>query len=153
YGAFRFVCTNLGGRWWRVCCGVPGGARRQDPIDEIAEELATSIAGFDAIAALYQHWAERPLNDKQRAVVPAELPKRVATITPQGSAARTPPCVKGSSAGAAFLRRRPRVRAPPIPPAILVLAALLVVVHVPSPAAATTVTLAELAVVTIALLD
>lgn len=62
-GAFRFVCTNLavggGGVFAGGFMAVHAG---EIPIDGVAEELATYLRGFDAIAGLYRAWQDAPVS-------------------------------------------------------------------------------------------
>lgn len=78
-GAFRFVCTNLavggGGVFASGFMSVHAG---EIPIEEIGEQLASYLMGFEAIVALYRHWAGQTLLEEGFRVILEALPKRPA---------------------------------------------------------------------------
>jgi len=62
-GAFRFVCTNLavggGGAFAGGFVSIHAG---EIPIERVTGQLASYLAGFDAIVDLYREWCEIPVN-------------------------------------------------------------------------------------------
>lgn len=78
-GAFRFVCTNLavggGGVFAGGFMSVHAG---EIPIEEIGEQLASYLTGFEAIVALYRHWAGQTLAEEGFRIILDALPKRPA---------------------------------------------------------------------------
>lgn len=74
-GAFRFVCTNLavggGGVFAGGFMSIHAG---EIPLDEIAEQVSTYLAGFEKIVAMYRSWSGQWLEQ-------GELAKALATVS------------------------------------------------------------------------
>lgn len=78
-GAFRFVCTNLavggGGTFAGGFMSVHAG---EIPIEKVADQLATYLAGFETIVRLYRFWAGTDLDSERFTSILDAVPKRAA---------------------------------------------------------------------------
>jgi hypothetical protein len=67
-GAFRFVCTNLAvGGGGVFAGGFMSIHEGEIPLDEVAGQVSTYLAGFEKIVAMYRFWSERWLEQEELA--------------------------------------------------------------------------------------
>ena len=93
-GAFRFVCTNLavggGGAFAGGFMSIHAG---EIPIEKIARQLSSYLAGFEAIVRLYRYWAHRLLDSAALETLLEPLPARLAKSIRQEVAQSPSPTV------------------------------------------------------------
>jgi Domain of unknown function (DUF932) len=76
-GAFRFVCTNLavggGGVFAGGFMSIHAG---EIPIEKVAEQLGSYLAGFERIVGMYRYWADKWLEQGSLASALEGIPRR-----------------------------------------------------------------------------
>src|SRR6266849_2430606 len=78
-GAFRFVCTNFAVGGGGVFAGGFMSIHAGDiPLEEVAEQASTYLAGFEKIVEMYRYWTEKWLEQGVLAKVLEGISKRDA---------------------------------------------------------------------------